>query len=79
MKHVTIPLSDAQHAALESRVSGGDYASVEEYVTALIDAEARTRAQERLEALLLEGLASPATLWTPESMEHLRQRARSRM
>ena len=79
MKHVSIPLSDAQHAALESGVAGGDYASVEEYVTALIDVEAQARAKARLEALLLEGLASPSIPWTRNSMEELRQRARARL
>lgn len=79
MKHVTIPLSEAQHAALERRVADGDYSSVEDYVTALIDTEARARAKERLEALLLEGLASPSISWTQDSMEELRQRARARL
>ena len=73
MKHVIIPLSDAQHAALAARVTGGDYASVEEYVTALVDADAR--AQERLEELLLEGLASPATPWTGVDAARLRRLA----
>ena len=76
MKHVTVPLSDAQHAALAARVSQGDHASVEDYVAALVDAEARVRAQERLEELLIDGLASPATPWTQGSMEALRRKAR---
>ena len=79
MKHVTIPLSDAQHAALEASVTGGDYASVENYVAALIDADARVRAQERLEELLLEGLRGEATPWTKECMAKLVEKARAQL
>ena len=75
MKHVTIPLSDAQHAALEARVADGDYASVADYVTALVDAEARARAQERLDALLLEGLRGEATPWTRDDAKRLNRLA----
>lgn len=75
MKHVTIPLSDAHHAALEARVSDGDYASVADYVTALVDAETRARAQDRLDELLLEGLRGEATPWTREDAERLKRLA----
>ena len=44
-------------------------------MTALVDAEARTRAQERLEKLLIEGLASPATSWTRDDAERLKRLA----
>lgn len=76
MKHVSIPLSDAQHAMLASRVTQGDYPSVEDYVTALVDAEAQARGQERLEELLVEGLASPLKLWTRATMNDLVREAR---
>ena len=75
MKHVSIPLSDAQHAILEARVSQGDYASVEDYVSALVDVEARARAQERLEEQLLSGLKGEATAWTRNDAERLKRLA----
>jgi hypothetical protein len=79
MKHATIPLSDEQHAVLAARVLEGDHASVEQYVTALVEANTRPRAQERLEELLLEGLASRTIPWTGGSMEALRRKARQRI
>lgn len=75
MKHVTITLSDAQHAALEARVVDGVYASVTDYVAALVDAEARARAQDRLDELLLEGLRGEATAWTRDDAERLKRLA----
>lgn len=77
MKHVTIELTDAQQARLEEFAAQDGHASVRDYVAALIDADARAKAQERLEEMLLEGLRSPSLAWTPELMDEIRRAARS--
>lgn len=58
MRHVTIKLSDAQEALLSERLVHSEYASLDELVAALLDFELSTAAQDRLEALLIEGLDS---------------------
>lgn len=58
MRHVTIQLSDAQEALLSERLAHGEYASLDELVAALLAFELGTDAQDRLEALLIEGLDS---------------------
>jgi hypothetical protein len=75
MEHVTIPLTATRQAMLEG-IAAETGVSVEEYVTALIDADTRAKAAERLEALLLEGLEGESLRWTPELMEDIRRRAR---
>jgi antitoxin ParD1/3/4 len=73
MEHVSIPLSDAHQAFLEEQV--GEDGSIADYVAALIDADARAKAQARLEALLQEGLDSEPLDWTPELMERIKRDA----
>lgn len=75
MLHVTLQLSENQEAMLAERIAAGEFASLEDYVTALVDAETRAKAQERLEALLLEGLHSEELGWTPELREQIRRDA----
>lgn len=74
MKHEPIKLSPERLAYAEEAASAGGYASIADYLTALIDAE--RRAQERLEELLLEGLNSEELDWTPELFEQIRRDAR---
>ena len=59
MKQVTIQLSDAQEALLSKRLAHSDYGTLDELVVALLEAELKMDAQDRLEALLLDGLNSP--------------------
>lgn len=75
MLNVTIHLSEAQEAMLSERVAAGEFASIDAYVAALIDAETAARAQARLDELLLEGLNSPELDWTPELLEEVRRDA----
>jgi putative addiction module CopG family antidote len=77
MEDIRISLSDRQQAFLDEQVASGDYASASEYVGALIDAEAKAKAQEKLEALLLEALDEEGEdeEWTDADWEALRRRA----
>lgn len=78
MKHVRIQLSDADGALIEERTVSGDFASIDDYVAALLDAQDDERRRERLEELLLEGVRSPSIPWTPEVRAEIRRAARSK-
>ena len=53
---VTLPESLAQY--IQQRVDEGDYSDPSHYVRHLVRDERRTRAEEQLEAMLLDGLES---------------------
>lgn len=79
MKHVSISLSDAEQAFVDAQVAEGKYPNAETCVAALVRAGTRAWAQERFEALLMEGLASPGAPWTTTSMDEIRRAARARL
>ena len=76
MDDIRISLSDSSKAFVDEQVTEGDFASASDYVAALIHAEAKAKAQDKLEALLLEGLEGEDIEWTPELMDEIRERAR---
>ena len=71
---LTLAIPESSRAFIDRQVEHGDYASREEYVARLIeDAQVREQ-QERLEAELMKGLASPVEEVTEESwVEHRRE------
>ena len=75
MEGLHISLSDRQQAFVDEQVATGDYSDAADYVAALIEAEAKARAQEKLEALLLEGLKEEAEEWTEADWDELRSLA----
>ena len=75
MDDLRISLSDRQQAFIDEQVATGDYSNAADYVAALIEAEAKARAQEKLEALLLEGLDSDDEEWTEADWDELRKLA----
>ncbi len=58
METMNIALPDSMKQFVQERVSQGGYSSVSEYVRELIRADQKRRAEERIDALLLEGLDS---------------------
>jgi antitoxin ParD1/3/4 len=77
---LSIPLSEEQRAFVEGRAAEDGCESAEAYVTALIEADYKRRARERLEQLLLEGIESgPATPMTPQDWDDLRRRVEQRL
>jgi antitoxin ParD1/3/4 len=58
MKTINISLPDSLKAFLETQVAEGCYSSASEYIRELIRADQKRKAEEKLEALLLEGLNS---------------------
>jgi antitoxin ParD1/3/4 len=73
---MTISLPEPLKQFVEQQVSAGGYASAEEYIGALVEAEL---ARARLEELIIEGLESgPATEMTAQDWEDIRRRVRER-
>ena len=79
MAIVNVLLPDTMKRYIEERVSEGGYSTTSEYVRDLIREDQKRRAEERLEALLLEGLASPASEWTKEDVDHIKKTVRERL
>ena len=71
--HISLP--ESLQAFVEEQVVAGSYSTPSEYLETLIRDDQRRKAQEKLEALLIEGLESgPATEMTDDDWEELRRR-----
>jgi antitoxin ParD1/3/4 len=73
MQTMNISLPEPMKEFVDEQVSSGRYSSASEYVRELIREDEKRKAQERLEALLLQGLQSgePVPV-TPEFWEERR-------
>ena len=58
METMNIALPESMKQFVQECVSGGGYSSVSEYIRELIRADQRRKAEEQIDALLLEGLDS---------------------
>ncbi len=77
MSSVPIDLPTDLLEFVESKVQRGEYASISEYVVALVDAARNQRSE--IEAALLEGLESgPPEEWTGQDWQDLKQRVTER-
>ena len=80
MTTINIFLPDPLHTFIEERLSEGGYGTISEYFRELVSADQRRRAEEKLEALLLEGLNSgPAKPLTKTALDEVRQAVRMRI
>jgi antitoxin ParD1/3/4 len=79
MQTMNISLPDPLKDFVESQITSGRYSSVSEYVRELIREDEKRKAEQRLEELLLEGLASPETELTRQDFEDIRKEALSRL
>lgn len=76
---MNISLPDAMKAFVEEQVQSGGFGTVSEYVRDLVRRDQKERAQDRLKALLLEGLESgPGEPVTPEFWNNLRREVQER-
>ncbi len=79
MTTLNISLPDAMREWIEDQVKGGAYGNASEYVRDLIRFDQKRRAEDRLEALLLEGLNSGRVVEvTPEYWAKKKQALLSR-
>jgi antitoxin ParD1/3/4 len=75
MSTLNISLSESMKAFVEEQVKAGLYGSASDYIRALVREDQKRKAQERLEAKLLEALEShDFQAVTPELFERLRAR-----
>jgi antitoxin ParD1/3/4 len=80
METMNIALPDSMKHFVQDRVSEGGYSSVSEYVRDLIRSDQRRKAEERIDALLLEGLDSgPPIPVTPEYWEEKKRKLTERL
>jgi len=78
MTTMNISLPDEMKAFIEAQVAKEGYASVSEYLRAVIRDVQKRQAKQELEAKLLEGLQSPASEMTEADWSALRQRVLDR-
>ena len=71
---VSLPASQKEYVKAQAEASGCSTPS--EFIRRLIHQDQRTRAQEELDRLILEGLESPSEVMTPERWEEFRQSVR---
>ncbi|KAJ3060163.1 hypothetical protein HK102_009637 [Quaeritorhiza haematococci] len=77
---MNVALPESMKSFVQERVTEGGYSSVSEYVRDLIRADQKRKAEERIDALLLEGLDSgPPVPVTPEYWEAKKQRLAERL
>jgi len=79
MQSMNISLPEPLKQFVEAQIASGRYSSASEYVRELIRDDEQRRAQEHLEALLLEGLQSPGSAWTQEDVDHVKKAVRERL
>ncbi len=80
MQTMNISLPDQLKEFVDGQIGGGRYSSVSEYVRELIRDDEKRKTQERLEALLLEGLrSSEPTEMTRQDWDEIRQEALKRV
>jgi antitoxin ParD1/3/4 len=79
MESMNISLPEPMKQFVDSQISTGRYGSASEYVRELIRADERRKAQDQLEAKLLEGLNSAESEMTPADWADLRKEALARV
>src|ERR1700761_5231356 len=75
MQSMNISLPEPLKQFVDGQIAAGRYSSVSEYVRELIRADEKRKAQERLEALLLDGLSGEETELTKADFQAIRREA----
>jgi antitoxin ParD1/3/4 len=79
MTTLNISLPDVLRDFVEERVKRGDYDTASDYFRNLVHEDQRRKAQQRLDALLQEGLDSgPATPMAPQDWDEIRREVQRR-
>jgi len=79
MAVVNISLPDQMRQYIDERIREGAYNTTSEYFRDLIREDQKRQAAERLEVLLLRGLQSPASEWTKDDVDHIKNAVRERL
>ena len=75
MQSMNISLPDPLKQFVDGQIAKGRYSSASEYVRELIRADEKRKAEEQLEALLLEGLHGEDAAFTRADWQAIRQEA----
>lgn len=75
MQTMNISLPESLKEFVDYQIAEGRYSSVSEYIRDLIRDDEKRKAEERLEALLLEGLQSEETPLTRQDFDDIRREA----
>lgn len=79
MQSMNISLPDPLKQFVDGQIASGRYSSVSEYVRELIREDERRKAGEALETLLLQGLQSKESPFTPDDWKAIRCEAAARL
>ncbi len=79
MQTMNISLPDPLKDFVDTQITSGRYSSASEYVRELIRQDEKRRAEARLEAMLLAGLASPESELTRQDFAEIRKEALRRL
>lgn len=79
MESMNISLPDPLKQFVDRQVAQGRYSSVSEYVRELIRADEKRKAEDELEAKLLEGLNSAKSALTAADWKEIRAEALAKM
>jgi antitoxin ParD1/3/4 len=75
MQTMNISLPDPLKDFVDHQIAEGRYSSVSEYIRELIRGDEKREAEQRLEALLLEGLESEESELTRQDFDDIRKDA----
>lgn len=79
MESMNISLPEPLKQFVDGQLASGRYSSVSEYIRELIRDDEKRKAEERLEALLLEGLQGGEVELTREDWSAIREEAQARL
>lgn len=79
MQSMNISLPDPLKQFVDGQIARGRYSSASEYVRELIRADERRKAEEQLEAKLLEGLSGAESELTATDWSEIRKEALARI
>ena len=79
MQSMNISLPDPLKQFVDGQISTGRYSSASEYVRELIRADEKRKAEEQLEAKLLEGLNGTESELTPADWRAIRKEALAKL
>ena len=79
MESMNISLPEPLKQFVDGQISTGRYSSASEYVRELIRADEKRKAEDQLEAMLLEGLNSPESELTKADWKAIRSEAMARV
>jgi antitoxin ParD1/3/4 len=79
MQTMNISLPDPLKQFVDGQIAEGRYSSVSEYIRELIREDEKRKAQQLLEALLLEGLEGGESEFTKKDFEDIRKQAMARL